>query len=69
MATNTYGNYNEAFFAQEALPLLENALGLAGRVYREFERDTKEVGDTTQIRKPSTGSGTCHGALLVATAF
>jgi hypothetical protein len=53
MATNTYGSYNETFFAQEALPLLENALGLAGRVYREFEKDTKEQGDTTTIRKPS----------------
>lgn len=54
MATNTYGAYNETFFAQEALPLLENALGLAGRVHREFEQDTKEKGDTTTIRKPST---------------
>lgn len=54
MATNTYGAYNETFFAQEALPLLENALGLAGRVHREFESDTKEKGDTTTIRKPST---------------
>jgi hypothetical protein len=51
---NVYGSYNETFFAQEALPLLENALGLAGRVYREFEKDTKEQGDTTTIRKPST---------------
>lgn len=54
MATNTYGAYNETFFAQEALPLLENALGLAGRIYRELESDTKENGDTTTIRKPST---------------
>lgn len=51
---NVYGGYNETFFAQEALPLLENALGLSGRVYREYEKDTKEQGDTTTIRKPST---------------
>ena len=51
---NVYGAYNETFFAQEALPLLENALGLAGRVYREYETNTKEQGDTTTIRKPST---------------
>lgn len=54
MATNTYGAYNEIFFAQEALPLLENALGIAGRLHREFDDGAKEKGDTTQIRRPST---------------
>ncbi len=54
MATNTYGNYNEVFFAQEALPFLKNSLGLASRIYRELDGGTKEQGDTTQIRRPST---------------
>lgn len=51
---NTYGNYNEVFFAQEALGLLENALGLASRVHREFETETKEKGEYTKIRRPGT---------------
>ncbi len=54
MATNDIGNYNETVFAQEALIAVEKRLGMAARVYREYEKDTKEVGDTTQIRRPST---------------
>jgi hypothetical protein len=54
MATNDIGNYNETQFAQEALIALESRLGMASRLYREFETDTKEPGDTTQIRRPST---------------
>lgn len=54
MATNDIGYYNETQFAQEALIALENRLGMASRMYREFEKDTKEPGDTTQIRRPST---------------
>ena len=54
MATNDIGNYNETQFAQEALIAVEKRLGMASRVYREYEKETKEVGDTTQIRRPST---------------
>lgn len=54
MATNDIGNYNEVQFAQEALMAVEKRLGLASRLYREYEKDTKEVGDTTNIRRPST---------------
>lgn len=54
MAINDIGNYNEVQFAQEALLAVEKRLGMASRLYREFEKDTKEVGDTTQIRRPST---------------
>ncbi|GAB1340888.1 P22 phage major capsid protein family protein [Gemmatimonas sp.] len=54
MATNDIGNYNEVQFAQEALLAVEKRLGLASRLYREYETDTKEVGDTTNIRRPST---------------
>jgi len=53
-ATNTLGNYNETFFAQEALIQLEKALGMAGRVYRGYNADPQTKGSTIQIRRPST---------------
>lgn len=54
MATNTLGNYNETFFAQEALIQLEKALGMAGRVYRGYNPNPTVKGDTIQVRRPST---------------
>jgi hypothetical protein len=54
MATNTLGNYNETFFAQEALIQLEKVMGMAGRVHRGFDSATKARGDTIQIRRPAT---------------
>lgn len=54
MATNTLGNYNETFFAQEALIQLEKVMGMAGRVHRGFDSVTKARGDTIQIRRPAT---------------
>lgn len=53
-ATNTLGNYNETFFAQEALIILEKALGMASRVYRGYEPNPQIKGTTIQIRRPST---------------
>lgn len=53
-ATNTFGNYNETFFAQEALIQLEKVLGMAGRVHRGYSETSKRQGDTIQIRRPST---------------
>jgi hypothetical protein len=53
IAMNTLGNYNETFFAQEALIQLEKVLGMAGRVYRDYSSDSKVKGDTIQIRRPS----------------
>lgn len=53
-ATNTLGNYNETFFAQEALIQLEKALGMAGRVYRGYNPNPQVKGDTIQVRRPST---------------
>jgi hypothetical protein len=52
--TNTLGNYNETFFAQEALIQLEKVLGLAGRIHRDFSDATKGQGDTVQVRRPAT---------------
>ncbi len=53
-ATNTLGNYNETFFAQEALIQLEKVMGMAGRVYRDYEPSPQVKGDTIQVRRPST---------------
>lgn len=54
MATNTLGNYNETFFAQEALIQLEKVMGMAGRVHRGYEPKAQAKGDTIQIRRPAT---------------
>lgn len=54
MATNTLGNYNETFFAQEALIQLEKVMGLAGRVYRDYNTNPSVKGDTIQVRRPAT---------------
>ena len=51
---NSLGNYNEVFFAQEALIQLENALGIAGRIHRGYADDIAAKGDTIQIRGPGT---------------
>ena len=62
MANNT-DPYNPTFYAQEALMLLENALGMAGRVHRGYdaERRSANVGDTIQIKKPGTFSTQAGG--------
>lgn len=53
---NDLGFYNPVFYAQEALIQLENALGMAGRVYRGYEEERRSFdrGDTINIRRPST---------------
>ena len=53
---NTITAYNPVFYANEALIVLENALGMANRVYRayETERNSFGLGDTINIRKPSS---------------
>lgn len=64
--TNTLGNYNPTFFANEALIQLFKALGMAGRVHRgqEAERNTtgRELGDTINIRRPSHFTAEDHVA-------
>lgn len=52
-ATNTLGNYDETFFAQEALIQLEKALGMASRVYKGYNPNPQVKGDTIQVRRPS----------------
>jgi len=55
--------YNPTFYAQEALIVLENALGMAGRVHRGYdsERKSANLGDTIQISKPGTFSTQAGG--------
>lgn len=51
----TLGSYNPVLYANEALIHLENALGMARRVHRGFDRERQsfDKGDTINIRKPS----------------
>lgn len=53
--TNVISAYNPTFYAQEALMVLQGALGMANRVYRayEAERNSYGLGNTIQIHKPS----------------
>ncbi|MBN2492880.1 MAG: hypothetical protein JXQ29_18670 [Planctomycetes bacterium] len=53
---NAVGNYNEDFFAQEALVSLYKHLGLATRVYMGYDREyaTHQAGDTIKIRGPGS---------------
>lgn len=62
MATNTLGNYNETFFAQEALIQLEKVLGMAGRVHRGYSAENKARGDTISIRRPASFTSTAMPA-------
>lgn len=54
--TNYYDPYDPIFYAQEALIVLENALGMAGRIHRGYdaERKSAEKGSTIEIRKPAS---------------
>lgn len=57
-ATVTLGNYNETFFAQEALIQLEKVMGMAGRVHRGYEPATQARGNVIQIRRPASFTAT-----------
>jgi hypothetical protein len=62
MATNTLGNYNETFFAQEALIQLEKSLGMASRVFRGYNADPQTKGTTISIRRPAYFTATAAPA-------
>jgi len=54
-----------SIIAKEALVLLENKLGLAKRVHRDYQNEFVKVGDTITIRKPvrfTTRSGATFSA-------
>jgi hypothetical protein len=48
--------YDPIFYAQAGIELLEKALGMAGRVYRGYDKNPQQKGSTIQISKPSTFS-------------
>lgn len=51
---NSLDIYDPIFYANEALIQLEKALGMAGRVYRDYSPDPTDRGSQIQIRRPST---------------
>lgn len=64
--SNTLGNYNPTFFANEALIQLYKALGMAGRVHRgaEDERNStgRQLGDVINLRRPTHFTAAEHVA-------
>ena len=55
MATNnTLSVYDPIFYANEALLVLHKALGMAGRVYRGYDKAPQQKGSVIDIRVPST---------------
>lgn len=51
---NTLSVYDPLFYAQEALIQLEKSLGLAGRVYRGYDKSPQQKGSIISISRPST---------------
>ena len=52
MATNVLGIYDPLFYANEGLIALHEALGMAARVHRGYDKDSKAKGSTIEIKKP-----------------
>jgi hypothetical protein len=50
---NTLGYYDPNFYAANALIQLEKALGMAGRVYRGYDKNPQEVGSIIALRRPT----------------
>lgn len=50
---NTLGNYDPNIYAALALVQLEKALGLAGRVYRGYDKDPQQYGSVINLRRPT----------------
>jgi len=51
---NNPGLYDPLWYANEAVTQLQKALGLAGRVFRGFDRSPQEKGSTIMINRPGT---------------
>jgi len=56
--SNTLGNYDPQFYANEALIHLQKALGMAGRVHRGYDATPQQKGSTINITRPSTFTAT-----------
>lgn len=50
---NTLGFYDPNFYAATALVQLEKALGMAGRVYRGYDKNPQEYGSVINLRRPT----------------
>jgi hypothetical protein len=51
---NVINPYDPIWYAQEGLAQLEKSLGMAGRVYRGYDKAPQQVGSTIQIKTPGT---------------
>ncbi|TCD47022.1 P22 phage major capsid protein family protein [Chlorobium sp. N1] len=51
---NNLNLYDPLFYAQEGLIQLENALGMAARVHRGYDKEPQQKGSTIKISKPGT---------------
>jgi len=56
--SNTLGNYDPIFYAQEALIALNKALGMAGRVHRGYDPNPQQKGSVINITQPSVFEAT-----------
>jgi len=56
--SNTLGNYDPIFYAQEALISLNKALGMAGRVHRGYDPNPQQKGSVINITRPSVFEAT-----------
>lgn len=56
--SNTLGNYDPIFYAQEALIQLHEALGFAGRVHRGYDPAPQQKGSVINITRPMSFEAT-----------
>ncbi|MDD3030740.1 MAG: P22 phage major capsid protein family protein [Alphaproteobacteria bacterium] len=56
--SNTLGNYDPIFYAQEALIALNKTLGMAGRVHRGYDPNPQQKGSVINITRPSVFEAT-----------
>jgi hypothetical protein len=56
--TQTLGNYDPIFYAQESLIQLEKALGMSGRVYRGYDKEQRQKGSVISIDRPTSFAAT-----------
>lgn len=56
--SNTLGNYDPIFYAQEALIQLNEALGFAGRVHRGYDPSPQQKGSVINITRPMSFEAT-----------
>jgi len=68
MANTTLSVYDPLFYAQEALQILTKALGLAGRVYRGYDKSPQQKGSIISIPIPTEFTAAAAPAAATALA-